>query len=95
VARPARFEWTPLYFKEAQILGSSGYGIEHVEGRRAHAFEHFFALLASRRIDPAGLVTHRFELGQYKEAFLAARGGGAGPKGGGTVKAVFEFTAPM
>jgi threonine dehydrogenase-like Zn-dependent dehydrogenase len=91
VAKPARFEWTPLYFKEAHIVGSSGYGVEEVEGKRAHAFEHFFRLLSSRRVDPAGLVTHRFGLGQYREAFLTARG--TRGLGGKTlaVKAVFEL----
>jgi len=92
VAKPARFEWTPLYFKEANLRGSSGYGIEEVEGKRAHAFEHFFALLGSKRVDPAGLVTDRFKLGQYKEAFLAARGGGArATKAKATGKVVFEL----
>jgi threonine dehydrogenase-like Zn-dependent dehydrogenase len=90
VAKPARFEWTPLYFKEASIVGSSGYGLEHVEGKRAHAFEQFFDLLASGRLDPSGIVTHRFSLGQYREAFLAARA--RGPGGGRhAVKAVFEL----
>jgi threonine dehydrogenase-like Zn-dependent dehydrogenase len=90
VAKPARFEWTPLYFKEASIVGSSGYGIEQVEGKRLHAFEHFFDFLASGRLDPSGIVTHRFPLGQYKEALLTARGR---PPGGGphAVKAVFEL----
>jgi threonine dehydrogenase-like Zn-dependent dehydrogenase len=87
VAKPARFEWTPLYFKEASIVGSSGYGIEEVSGQRSHAFEHFFGLLASGRLDPGGIVTHRFALRQYKDAFLAARGSG----GQKAVKAVFEL----
>ncbi len=25
VANPARFEWTPLYFKEIEIIGSNGF----------------------------------------------------------------------
>jgi threonine dehydrogenase-like Zn-dependent dehydrogenase len=102
VAKPARFEWTPLYFKEAAILGSSGYGIESLsapaadvgvpaarrsDGVRAHAFEHFFALLASGRLDTGGIVTHRFPLTRYKDAFLTARGGGRQP----VIKAVFDL----
>jgi threonine dehydrogenase-like Zn-dependent dehydrogenase len=87
VAKPARFEWTPLYFKEVSIVGSSGYGIERVEGEHRHAFEHFFGWLASGRIDPLGIVTHRFPLMRYEEAFLTARGA----RGQGVVKAVFEF----
>jgi threonine dehydrogenase-like Zn-dependent dehydrogenase len=91
VAKPARFEWTPLYFKEAKLLGSSGYGIEEIEGRRAHAFDHFFRLLSNGRLETAGLVTDRFGLEQYKEAFLAARGEAA-PR---TIKAVFDLAGSM
>ncbi|WP_394827707.1 zinc-binding dehydrogenase [Pendulispora albinea] len=87
VATPARFEWTPLYFKELQILGSSGYGMETLFGRRAHAFEHVFELLARGDLDPAGVVTHRFPLEGYKEAFLTARSKGTAP----SIKVVFDF----
>ncbi len=87
VAKPARFEWTPLYFKEASIVGSSGYGIESVKGTRAHAFDHFFGLLDSGKVSPAGIVTHRFPLGKYRDAFLAARASGDQR----VVKAVFDL----
>ena len=89
VSTPARFEWTPLYFKELQVLGSSGYGIEDFEGRRAHAIEHYLDLVATGRIDPASVLTHRFALGDYKEAFLTARSKGAA----NAVKVAFDFSA--
>ncbi|MDB4935237.1 MAG: hypothetical protein JWP87_2209 [Labilithrix sp.] len=88
VSRPARFEWTPLYFKEAQLVGATGYGLETFEGRRAHAIEHYLELSASRRIDPEGVLSHRFPLGDFKEAFLAARSKGGCP----AVKVAFDFT---
>jgi threonine dehydrogenase-like Zn-dependent dehydrogenase len=76
VSKPARFEWTPLYFKEAQLVGSTGYGIETLDGRRAHAIEHYLDLLASGGIDPAGVLTHRYPLVEFKDAFVSARGKG-------------------
>jgi len=87
VATPARFEWTPLYFKELLVMGSSGYGVETLGGRRAHAFEHFFGLLERGEIDLSGVVTHRFPLGDYKDAFLTARSKGSAP----SIKVVFDF----
>ena len=84
---PGRFEWTPLYFKEAQLLGSSGYGQETFEDRRAHAIEHYLALLAAGRIAPGGVLTHRFPLGDYKDAFLTARSRG----GDKAIKVAFDF----
>jgi threonine dehydrogenase-like Zn-dependent dehydrogenase len=89
VSTPARFEWTPLYFKEAQLLGSSGYGTEDFEGRRAHAIDHYLGLVAGGRIDPASVLTHRFALRDYKNAFLAARSKGADR----AVKVAFDFCA--
>ncbi len=77
VSTPARFEWTPLYFKEAHVVGSSGYGVEVLEGKSAHAMEHYLALLDEERIDPEGVLTHRFGLPGYKDAFLTARSKGS------------------
>jgi threonine dehydrogenase-like Zn-dependent dehydrogenase len=87
VATPARFEWTPLYFKELRILGSSGYGVEALGGSRAHAFEHFFQLLERNELDLSGIVTHRLPLENYQSAFLTARSKGSSP----SIKVVFDF----
>jgi len=35
VGAPKRFEWTPLYFKEVELVGSNAFGVEEVEGVRA------------------------------------------------------------
>ena len=87
VSTPARFEWTPLYFKEANLVGSAGYGLETFEAHRAHAFEHFFELLERGRVAPAGVVTHRFGLDAYKPAFLTARSHGVAE----AIKVAFDF----
>lgn len=87
VATPGRFEWTPLYSKEVSILGSSGYGLETFEGKRAHAIEHYLALLEAGRVTPTGVLTHRFPLADYKEAFLTARARGDGA----AIKVAFDF----
>ena len=73
VATPARFEWTPIYFKELAILGASGYGIETVDGARDHAFRLYLDLAARRRVEPGPLVTHTMPMQDFRQGFRRAR----------------------
>jgi threonine dehydrogenase-like Zn-dependent dehydrogenase len=87
VEAPKRFEWTPLYFKEIAIIGSNAFGVEEFEGRRAHAMEIYLDLVKSGRIDVTPILTQRFTLDQYREAFLAC-----GEQGkSGAVKVLFTY----
>ncbi len=86
VEAPRRFEWTPLYFKEISIIGSNAFGIETFEGRRLHAMEVYFELIG-RGLDVTPLVSHRFPMSQYKDAFLALHDKGKT----GAVKVMFAF----
>jgi len=87
VEAPARFEWTPLYFKEIAIVGASGFGIEEIDGRRQHAIAWYLELVAAGRVDVGAIVTHRFALGRWRDAFLCCWDQGAS----GAVKVLFEF----
>jgi len=89
VDKPARFEWTPLYFKEINVAGSNAFGVENFEGQASHAMEIFLRLVAEKRLDPARLITHRFRLDQYQKAFVVGRQ----KEKHGAVKAVFDFEA--
>jgi threonine dehydrogenase-like Zn-dependent dehydrogenase len=68
---PKRFEWTPLYFKELRVVGSNAFGVEEVRGVRKHAFEHYFDLVREGLLDLTPLVTHRYALRDWDQAFLA------------------------
>lgn len=70
VANPARFEWTPLYFKEIDVIGSNAFGIETFRGQRLHSMEIYLNLLDEKRFDLSKLITHRFRIEQYRQAFL-------------------------
>ncbi|MFW9999528.1 MAG: zinc-binding dehydrogenase [Candidatus Hodarchaeota archaeon] len=70
---PKRFEWTPWYFKEINIIGSNAFAIEDFEGTRDHAYYHYFRLLEDGRIDPTPIISHKFLLRDYKKAFIVAR----------------------
>lgn len=71
VSSPARFEWTPWYFKELRLIGSNAFGVEEVEGVRKHGIAHHLDLVSQGRIDLAGLLTHTFPLDSWRDAFSA------------------------
>lgn len=87
VEQPRRFEWTPLYFKEIAVIGSNAFGVEEFEGRRRHAMEIYLDLVAQRRIDVTPILSHRFPLSDYREAFLAC----GDQQASGAVKVLFTF----
>lgn len=72
VSAPQRYEWTPWYFKEINIIGSNAFAIEEYENRKEHAYNHYFRFISEGRLDPSPMITHKFTLSQYKKAFLTA-----------------------
>ena len=87
VSMPARFEWTPLYFKEVALLGSNAFGVEEYGGMRMHAIEHYLRLVDQGKLDVTPLLTHRFRLEDFQEAFLVTHAKARHR----AVKAVFDF----
>ncbi len=87
VARPRRFEWTPVYFKEIALVGSNAFGVEGFEGRRQHAIEWYLEWVRTRGIDATAIETHRFRLGDWAPALLACFDQGRS----GAVKVLFDF----
>ena len=68
---PARWEDTPVYFKEINFTGSNAFGFETVDGVRKHGIELYLDLVASGRIDLTGMLTHTFRLEDWRDAFGA------------------------
>jgi threonine dehydrogenase-like Zn-dependent dehydrogenase len=87
VDTPGRFEWSPHYFKEINLVGSNAFGVEEWNGKRQHAMRHYFDLIRERRVDVTPIISHRFRLEQYKDAFLATHNQGES----GAVKVLFDF----
>ncbi len=87
VDTPARFEWSPHYFKEINLVGSNAFGFESFEGRWKHAIEHYFDLARGKRVDVTPILTHRFTLEDYREAFRCAHEQGTHE----SVKILFDF----
>jgi threonine dehydrogenase-like Zn-dependent dehydrogenase len=84
---PARWEWTPLYFKEISWVGSNAFGFEDVEGARQHGIQHYLDLVAAGRVDLDGMLTHTFSLDEWREAFTAL----ATQDRSGAIKVAFDF----
>ncbi len=71
VHAPARWEWSPHYFKEINLVGSNAFGIEEVEGKRQHGIAHYLEMVVDGRIDLTGMLTHTFALTEWRDAFAA------------------------
>jgi threonine dehydrogenase-like Zn-dependent dehydrogenase len=68
---PARWEDTPVYFKEITFTGSNAFGFEEVEGVRKHGIALYLDLVESGRVDLTGMLTHTFRLDEWRDAFAA------------------------
>jgi threonine dehydrogenase-like Zn-dependent dehydrogenase len=71
VHAPARWEWSPLDFKELRWVGSNAFGIETVDGVRKHAMEHYLDLVEAGDVDLGAMLTHVFSLADWRDAFCA------------------------
>jgi threonine dehydrogenase-like Zn-dependent dehydrogenase len=75
--RSGRFDYTPLWHQEIDLLGVFGHGTE-ADGRTS--FDHAAELLADPTFPVEGLVTHRFPMDAWQDAvhaFLDKRRSGA------------------
>jgi len=87
VDTPARFEWSPHYFKEINLVGSNAFGVEEWNGTRQHAMRHYFAMIQQQHVDVTPIITHRFRLENFKDAFLYNHSQGEHA----AVKVLFDF----
>jgi threonine dehydrogenase-like Zn-dependent dehydrogenase len=87
VGSPARFEWTPWYFKELRLVGSNAFGFETFEGENKHAIQHYLDLTEAGRMDLTGMLTHRFRLDDWRDAFTTIVRQGTT----GAIKVAFDY----
>jgi threonine dehydrogenase-like Zn-dependent dehydrogenase len=87
VNAPGRFEWSPWYFNEVNIVGSNAFGVETVDGVRKHALEHYLDMVRSGRIDISPMLTHTFRLDNWREAFTTL----ARQTETGAIKVAFDY----
>lgn len=80
-------DWTTVWLNELDIKGSFAYSTEEYKGRKWRTLEISTDLIRMGKLDLSPLVTHRFPLERYKDAFLTATNKGQGD----TMKVVFEL----
>ena len=85
---PKSVDWTTIWYKELQILGTYAYGMEDVAGERLRTFELALRLIRDGRVRLEPLVTHKFPLVEYRQAIRCALLTGSRR----SVKTVFDFT---
>ncbi|UCD27737.1 MAG: zinc-binding dehydrogenase [Planctomycetota bacterium] len=59
----------PLWFDELNLIGANGRAIEKYGRKKMHTYEIVFELIKQGKLDLTGLLTHRFGIEQYREAF--------------------------
>jgi threonine dehydrogenase-like Zn-dependent dehydrogenase len=70
---PAEVNLAPVWFKELSVVGTFCHAVDrHGVGAPAHSFDRALALLAAGALPADVVVTHRFPLGELREACRVA-----------------------
>jgi threonine dehydrogenase-like Zn-dependent dehydrogenase len=67
-----RVDLNPVWYQEVDLIGSHTFGAEGGDGRRRHTFELVIDHLRAGRLQTDGLITHRFQLADYRRAIDTA-----------------------
>jgi 2-desacetyl-2-hydroxyethyl bacteriochlorophyllide A dehydrogenase len=66
---PVTFDQTPIWHQELRVIGVNAHGTETFDGERISSFDLAMEMIRDGTVNLDGLITHRFPLGEYKEAF--------------------------
>jgi threonine dehydrogenase-like Zn-dependent dehydrogenase len=70
---PVTFDQTPIWHQELRIIGVNAHGTETYDGKRISSFDLAMRMIREGRVNLDGLITHRFPLSEYKQAFRVFR----------------------
>lgn len=71
-AMPEGVDWTPVWLKEINVVGSLTYGTDSLRGRRAETFARAVELLRKRRADLRAVRPRTHPLERFREALIEA-----------------------
>ncbi len=81
-------DWSLIWSRELQVLGSFASTLEKEEVETRHAFDIALGLMSSGEVDVSWMITHKFDFPRdYKRAFKYSMNKGRY----GVVKAIFSF----
>ena len=63
---------TPVWYQEVDLLGTVGHDVVTWERKQVPTFELAMRWMQEGKLDTQGLVTHRFPLDEYRQAFAVA-----------------------
>ena len=84
---PERFEWSLLFWKELDLLGSLSYGIEDFQGARRNAIEIALELMEQQRIRLDRIPVRTYRITEYRQALTDL----LDKRSSRIVKAAFDF----
>jgi threonine dehydrogenase-like Zn-dependent dehydrogenase len=84
---PKGVDWTPIWVNELKVAGSYAVSTEDYDGRRLRTYEVGLELMAEGKVDLSSLLTHKYELSEYRQAFRTLADRSADQ----VFKAVFSF----
>lgn len=64
-----KFDETPVWWQELNIIGVDSYGMETYNGQRIQSFDLVVKLLKEGKLNLNGFITHRFKMSEYKKGF--------------------------
>lgn len=81
-------DWTPIFTQELEVKAAYLYHhVENFQGKQWKAFDLAIELMESGKVDIGWLVTHKFLLGDYHQAFSVTNN----RSGEDAIKIAFEF----
>lgn len=84
---PKGVDWTPIWFQELTVAGSYAVSTENYEGRKMRTYEVGLELMTQGKLELAPLLTHKYRLEEYRQAFRTLANRSANQ----VLKAVFTF----
>ncbi len=78
---------TPVWFRELHIIGAYGRQVEQFAGRAISTYVLVHNLMLEGKLNVSPLLTHRFRIEQYKEAFSLC----LNKRAGKAIKVVFDY----
>jgi threonine dehydrogenase-like Zn-dependent dehydrogenase len=83
-----KLDVTPVWYQEVDLVGAIGHDVVTWEGEALSTFELGMRWMGTGRIDSRALLTHRFPLDAYREAFATA----LDKRSYRSIKVAFEMT---
>ncbi|UCC86881.1 MAG: alcohol dehydrogenase catalytic domain-containing protein [Anaerolineales bacterium] len=84
---PLKLDLIPIWYQEVDLVGLYSYGAEVWEGQTWRTYDLAIELMRRGKLTVDGLITHRFPLGQWRQAVSTAL-----DKRTGTIKVVFDYS---